>query len=81
MESKDIIIDDDKSIKHIGLTTGKICDGSCPRICWKNYWYGKFRVFEAIKNSNIPYNLVLNINVSTVITKFYFLYIFYSQKK
>ncbi len=67
---KNIMIDDDKSIKHIGETKGKICEGSCPRLCWKNYWYGKYRVFEAIKNSNIPYNLVLNIRIDNFVNKY-----------
>ena len=67
---KNIIIDDEKSIIHIGETKGKICEGSCPKLCWKNYWYGKFRIFEAVKNSNIPYNLVLNIRIDNFVNKY-----------
>jgi hypothetical protein len=48
---EDIIIDDDSNIKLIGDTTGKICAAS--KKGWKNYWYGKFRIIEHIKNKNL----------------------------
>lgn len=67
---KNILIDDDTSIKHFGRTVGKVCESSCPRICWKNYWYGKFRLLESIKNSNTEYDLVINIRIDNFVNKY-----------
>ena len=55
---KEVIIDNDKLINHVGNTSGKICESSCPTLAWKNYWYGKYRVYNTIKHSEINYNLV-----------------------
>lgn len=67
---KNILIEDDTSIKHIGRTVGKVCESSCPRICWKNYWYGKFRLLESIKNSKTEYDLVINIRIDNFVNKY-----------
>ena len=67
---KSILIDDDKDIKHTGRTVGKVCASSCPRICWKNYWYGKYRLLESIKNSKIEYDFVINIRIDNFVNKY-----------
>ena len=67
---KNILIEDDTSIKHIGRTVGKVCESSCPRICWKNYWYGKFRLLESIKNSKTEHDLVINIRIDNFVNKY-----------
>jgi len=55
---KHIIIDDDTTIANhlIGSTEGILIPGMCPipRIAWKNYWYGKYRIIDHIKNTS-PY--------------------------
>jgi len=48
---KDILIDDDKNIQLIGITEGSIhAGGGMQRLGWKNYWYGKHKIVEHIKN-------------------------------
>jgi hypothetical protein len=54
---EDIIIDDDSNIKLIGDITGKICKAS--KKGWKNYWYGKFRIIQHIKNKNIHEDTII----------------------
>lgn len=54
---EDIIIDDDSNIKLIGDLKGKVCAAS--KKGWKNYWYGKFRMIEHIKNKNINEDTII----------------------
>lgn len=54
---KHILIDDDKQIKLIGQTVGKVCNSRCPIKGWKNYLYGlhhvnNFLLENKIANSN-----------------------------
>ena len=65
-----IIIDNDKEIKHFGTIGGKVCESSCPRLCWKNYWYGKYRVYNTIKESKKNYNLVISIRIDNFVNKY-----------
>jgi hypothetical protein len=57
---KHIIIDDDTKIIHHGLTDGKLFDSRCPKLGWKNYWYGQWRLIDYVKNTGIGYDLCIN---------------------
>ena len=58
---KHIIIDDDSKIKLIGNLHGNINNGPMPIIGWKNYWYGKHRAIEYIRNTNIgEHEMIIN---------------------
>ena len=48
------LIIDEKSIELIGSTTGTIGEGPCPKLGWKNMWYGIYKGLEHldIKSSN-----------------------------
>jgi hypothetical protein len=54
---EDIIIDDDTKINLHGDLKGKISRAS--KKGWKNYWYGKFRIIEHIKNKNINEDTII----------------------
>jgi hypothetical protein len=56
---KEIIIDDDSKIILIGELEGKIKNCLMPIICWKNYWYGKYKIINYIHNLNIN-DLIIN---------------------
>ena len=59
---KNIIIDDDTTINHIGNINGKICSSRCPLIAWKNMWYGIYSGIKYIKDNNdIPDEYVINM--------------------
>ena len=45
-----IIIDDDTKIQLIGNLNGNINDGFMPIKGWKNYWYGKYKIIDFLKN-------------------------------
>jgi hypothetical protein len=45
---KMVIIDDDKKIKLQGNTKGNIGRTPCPVLAWKNMYYGKLRLIEAV---------------------------------
>lgn len=47
---EDILIDDDSTIERIGNLEGNVANGPMPIIGWKNYWYGKYRIFNHIYN-------------------------------
>jgi len=47
-----IIIDDDSKIELIGNLEGFINNGPMPIIGWKNYWYGKYKIIQHIKDFN-----------------------------
>ena len=49
---KKIIIDDDKKIKLIGNTKGNVCRSGCPRIGWKNMWYGIYTIMKYTMKKN-----------------------------
>jgi len=54
--SKDIqqmIIEDDRYIKLEGDTHGMISLSQCPKIAWKNMWYGKKQIIDVIKKDII----------------------------
>ena len=59
---KHIIIDDDNDIKLTGSTDGILIPGQCPipRIAWKNYWYGKYKIAEYIKERYASDSTVIN---------------------
>jgi hypothetical protein len=48
---KNILIDDDTQINLIGELSGNI--GCNPLIGWKNYWYGKHRAIEDVRNRSM----------------------------
>ena len=48
-----IIIDDDTNIQLIGNLNGNINNGFMPIKGWKNYWYGKYRIIDFLKNKYI----------------------------
>jgi hypothetical protein len=50
---KNIIIDDDKNIEIIGNKDGKINNYKMPLIGWKNYWYGKYKLINYVKELDI----------------------------
>jgi hypothetical protein len=50
---KNIIIDDDKNIEIIGNKDGKLCNDQMPLIGWKNYWYGKYRLINYVKELDL----------------------------
>lgn len=57
-----IIIDDDTNIQLIGKLEGNVPTGNMPLIGWKNYWYGKYRIIEYIKNLHVdPNEMIINI--------------------
>jgi hypothetical protein len=56
-----IIIDDDSKVELIGNLNGTINNNLLPIICWKRYWYGKYKIIEYIYNKNI-YNNEMTIN-------------------
>jgi hypothetical protein len=59
---KTILIDDDTQIKLVGNTEENVCCGPCPRLSWKNMWYGKYRIIDYVKNKNKTfYHYVINI--------------------
>lgn len=49
----EIIIDDDKNVQLEGNTQGVISLTQCPKVGWKNMWYGKKRIIDVIKNDII----------------------------
>jgi hypothetical protein len=57
---KKILIDDETHIKLYGNLEGNVCSGPCPIIAWKRMWYSKFRAIEAVYNSGIEYDFVIN---------------------
>lgn len=48
---KKIIIDNDQEIKLVGDVGGRVSNSLCPRIAWKNYFYGKLKISEYIKQT------------------------------
>ena len=52
--TKQCLIIDEKSIELIGSTSGTIGVGPCPKMGWKNMWYGIYKGLEHldIKSSN-----------------------------
>ena len=52
--TKQFLIIDEKSIELIGSTDGTIGEGPCPKIGWKNMWYGIYKGLEYldIESSN-----------------------------
>lgn len=57
---KQILIDDDTKIIHIGNTSGKLFNCFIPKLGWKNYWYGQWRLIDYVKNTGIDYDLCIN---------------------
>ena len=56
-----ILIDDDNQIELRGRLEGKINNGNCPILGWKNHWYGQYQIFDYIyKNFNCENRLVIN---------------------
>lgn len=53
---KHIIIDDDNNIVLQGSKTGNICMSKMPKIGWKNYWYGQYRISEYVYKEIIDHN-------------------------
>ena len=51
--SEQCLIIDEESIKLIGTTDGKIGTGPCPKIGWKNMWYG---IYSGLEHLNINYS-------------------------
>jgi len=51
-----IIIDDDSKIKLIGNLQGKILASNIPTIGWKNMWYGKAAIINAIPDDGYIIN-------------------------
>lgn len=56
-----ILVDNDEQIELVGTTIGTI--GCAPLKAWKNMWYGKYRVCQALWESRIAYDLVLNLRI------------------
>lgn len=50
---KEIIIENDGNIHHEGSTHGYVSLTKCPKIGWKNMWYGKKRLIDAINKDII----------------------------
>jgi len=48
---KNIIIDDDKTIKLNGNVNGNFGNSKIPLIGWKNYWYGKYKIINHLYNN------------------------------
>jgi len=46
---KNITIDDDANLPLIGTTHGNVSSTRCPKIGWKNMWYGKKRLIDNVK--------------------------------
>jgi hypothetical protein len=47
-----IIIEDDSTISLIGNVKGNICSSKMPVLGWKNYWYGKHKIIQYVKQTN-----------------------------
>ena len=45
-EKKKIMIDDDSIVPYEGSVYGRLCRSLMPRKGWKNYIYGKYRIFS-----------------------------------
>jgi len=45
-----IIIDDDTKIKLIGNVNGNIGNTTMKLLGWKNYWYGKFKIIDYLRD-------------------------------
>jgi hypothetical protein len=74
---KGIIIDDDKKIEIIGNTKGNIRRSSMPLIGWKNYWYGKYKIIEHIKNNELDETeMVINCRFDVLQNSFSFCDVF-----
>lgn len=64
---KEIIIDDDRFIKLEGNTQGFVSFTRCPKIGWKNMWYGKKRLIDKIKEDIIDINeSILNMRFDII---------------
>lgn len=50
---KSMIIESDESLPLVGNTTGLISNSKCPKIGWKNMWYGKKRLVDVVKENII----------------------------
>jgi len=50
---KEILIENDEHIFHEGSTNGYISLTHCPKIGWKNMWYGKKKIIDMIGNDII----------------------------
>jgi hypothetical protein len=57
---KHIIIDNDAEANLVGDTKQKIGKSSVPKLGWKYYWYGQYRIFEHIRAADIQYDFVIN---------------------
>jgi hypothetical protein len=55
-----IIIDDDKQNQLVGNVNGTICSSPMPTLGWKNYWYGKYRLINYVKEHELPDEPVIN---------------------
>jgi hypothetical protein len=56
---KEIIIDNDSNIILEGNKQGFISMTGCPKIGWKNMWYGKKRLIDIIKQDLIDMNEII----------------------
>jgi hypothetical protein len=45
-----IMIDDDTKIKLIGNVNGNIGNSAMKLLGWKNYWYGKFKIIDYLRD-------------------------------
>lgn len=57
---KKIMIDDDSSVPYEGSVYGRICRSLMPRKGWKNYIYGKYRIFSYLNEREDKDETVIN---------------------
>lgn len=58
---KHIIIEDDSNINLIGKTDGLVGKSKAPLLGWKNYWYGKYKIINYMKERLDPLSTNENI--------------------
>lgn len=63
---KHILIDDDSRITLIGNLRGKINNGPMPILGWKNYWYGKYKIIDYIRQQGITEDIVVNTRFDVI---------------
>lgn len=67
---KNIIIDDDIKIKLVGSLNGMIFRTPCPKLGWKNMWYGNYVVSDYVQKCQLPSTICVNMRIDLFDVKF-----------
>lgn len=55
-----IMVQDDTKVKLNGQLDGIVCDSKIPRVAWKRMWAGQYQLMNDIRDSEKPYDMVIN---------------------